>query len=101
MWISRDKNGSLKLWSSKPNRVAPPTNIPSEPIPTIWANGGFSMPLSKNTWEELTWEDEPMEVELEVVPQPIKPDEYFDEGDMIELESMGIGYRVDGGFIYN
>lgn len=64
MWIARDKDDSLKLWSSKPNRVAPPTNIPSEPILTIWDNGGFSIPLSKNTWKELTWEDEPVEVSL-------------------------------------
>lgn len=64
MWIARDKNGRLNLWSCKPYRVSPPTNIPSEPIPTIWDNGGFSIPLSKNKWEELTWEDEPMEVNI-------------------------------------
>lgn len=66
MWIARDKNGELTLFSNKPNRY---TSIGKEPINEYWdvvpVNKFTSaMILNSNMFPNLTWEDEPIEVEL-------------------------------------
>lgn len=104
MWVARDKDGRLQLFEGHPIKEVEKGewnyySIFSDFRPE-WEHDFSVKLLNRELFPELTWDDEPIEVELEVVPQPIKPDEYFDEGDMIELESMGIGYRTEEGFIY-
>lgn len=64
MWIARDKDGDLTLFSSKPHRC---TDVG-------WNNESWDvssmddftdvMILDPNMFPDLTWEDEPIEVEL-------------------------------------
>ena len=55
MWIARDKDGELTLFSNKPHRYT-----------EVWWNDEFNdtMILNQNMFPNLTWEDEPIEVEL-------------------------------------
>ena len=64
MWIARDKDGELNLFSNKPHRC---TSIG-------WNNESWdvesmdefndTMLLNPNLFPNLNWEDEPIEVEL-------------------------------------
>ena len=64
MWIARDKDGELTLFSNKPHRCTD----------AGWNNESWdvvsmdeftdTMILDSNMFPDLTWEDEPIEVEL-------------------------------------
>lgn len=64
MWIARDKDGQLTLFSNKPHRCKE----------VGWNNESWdvvsmdeftdTMILNSNMFPDLTWEDEPIEVEL-------------------------------------
>ena len=64
MWIARDKDGQLTLFTNKPHRC---TDVG-------WDNESWdvvsmdeftdTMILNPNLFPNLTWEDEPIEVEL-------------------------------------
>lgn len=62
MWIARDKNGELGLFSHKPHRWW--DNKSWDVVPT----DEFTdyMALNPNMFPNLTWEDEPIEVEIVV-----------------------------------
>ena len=64
MWIARDKDGELTLFSNKPHRC---TSIgkDNEYWDIVLVNKYTSaMILNSNMFPNLTWEDEPIEVEL-------------------------------------
>lgn len=56
-WVARDKrNNEISVYAEKPLRAD-----------CWWAlNGGGYITLNENTFPELTWEDEPIEVELTI-----------------------------------
>lgn len=66
MWVARDKDGDLNLFSHKPHRC---TDVG-------WDNESWDvvsednlidfMLINPNMFPDLTWEDEPIEVELVV-----------------------------------
>lgn len=55
LWIARDENGDLYLYTSKPKKIA-----------EEWEADDYS--FSRNSFPEIKWEDEePTEVELKIV----------------------------------
>ena len=64
MWIARDKDGELNLYTHKPNRcTAVGWNNESWDIQSTDEYVNF-MTLDPSMFPELTWDDEPIEVEL-------------------------------------
>jgi len=55
MWVARDKNGHLMLFSMMPRRVG-----------DMWLSIGKAMPIDKTLFKEVTWETGPKEVELKL-----------------------------------
>lgn len=55
MWAARNKNGDLKLFYNKPFRFDDDKWI------TTWINW---MEIDSTLFPDLTWDDEPIEVEL-------------------------------------
>lgn len=56
MYVARDKNGSLWLYSEKPHR---------EEDSGVWYLGGVNnMQINREEFPQLKWEDEPIEVKL-------------------------------------
>lgn len=58
MWIARDKDNELWLYSSKPHRVS-----------GCWTSGYYEALLPEEMFPELTWDNEPVEVELKILQQ--------------------------------
>lgn len=55
MYVARDKNGSLWLYSEKPHR---------EILDVWWSESGNSMQINSEEFPQLKWKDEPIEVKL-------------------------------------
>lgn len=55
LWVARDCNGELYLYNEKPEYY---NNL------EVWFIGGICSKLDNNFLPNLTWEDEPIEVEL-------------------------------------
>ena len=55
-WVARDSDGSLTLWKVKPHRWKD----------DFWICGEEFFSLSLQIFPELTWESEPIEVELTI-----------------------------------
>lgn len=55
-WISRDKDNALILWESKPQR----NNITNDE----WGMASGIMLLPNNLFPDLTWDSDPLEVEI-------------------------------------
>lgn len=55
MYIARDKNGSLWLYSEKPHRVI---------LDVWWSESENSMQINSEEFPQLKWNDEPIEVKL-------------------------------------
>lgn len=53
-WVARDKNGELYIYSEKPKRTQW----------LRWAEGSAFLPLSHSLFPDLTWDDDPEEVEI-------------------------------------
>ena len=58
LWVARDKNGKLCLYETKPER---------DYDVKIWQAAWFYIGVLHNLFPDLTWEDEPMEVEIRPV----------------------------------
>lgn len=54
-WVARDGNGELYIYSKKPNRTE---------WNRCWAQGGSFLQLLPNLLPDLTWESDPIEVEI-------------------------------------
>lgn len=62
MWVARDKNGDLKLFYNKPFRLYEDNfKFGDDKWVTTWINW---MQIDPNLFPELTWDDEPIEVEI-------------------------------------
>lgn len=62
MWVTRDKNGLLTLWVNEyPKRKHGIWIVLEEDNYEYWG-----VPIDKNLFPNLTWEDEPIEVELTI-----------------------------------
>ena len=93
LWIARDKNGATYLFVSKPYR---------DKMFDIW-NGSEFCKINKNLFPDLTWDDEPLEVEWRPVINDLdeKAKEYADSvTDNEELNEMIIsayktGYNIE------
>lgn len=60
-WVARDRNGSLALYQSIPERLE---NL------GYWRDGlGGEFDLSETDFPSLTWDDEPIEVEITIKPK--------------------------------
>lgn len=60
MWVARDKDGELTLYKSKPHRGKLPRWDPES-----WDSGDeYWIVLDPKLFPDLTWDDEPIEVEL-------------------------------------
>lgn len=67
MWIVRDKDGTLWLFTYKPQRcTAPGWDHDSWEAPNLVEDDGIlnGMEIDPNLFPEVTWEDEPICVEL-------------------------------------
>jgi len=51
MWVARDKNGHLMLFSMLPRRMY-----------NMWLSVGKAMPIDKSLFPDVTWESDPKEV---------------------------------------
>lgn len=54
-WVARDNNGKLYIYSDKPERYNKGLR---------WVMGYAFLPLSSDLFPDLTWEDDPIEVEI-------------------------------------
>lgn len=65
MWIARNKDGSLYLWNNKPYRYAPITFPYDNEEYTKWKSPGeIPKQLDKTLYPEITWEWEPVKVDI-------------------------------------
>ena len=55
LWVARDCNGELYLYNEKPKYY---NNL------EVWFVGGICSKLDNNFFPNLTWKDDPIEVEL-------------------------------------
>ena len=55
LWVARDNNGKLYLYNEKPKYY---NNL------KVWFSGRMCSKLDNNFFPNLTWKDEPIEVEL-------------------------------------
>ena len=94
LWVARDKSGKLFAYDSKPKR---------ECYLGFWYSDlNCVVPISRNFFPELTWEDEPLEVELRptITDLDIKAQEYANSvTDNKELREMIVnafkaGYNI-------
>ena len=58
-WVAKDRNGHIRLYSESPKFLW-------ESTWQINALTGWSFPLPQDSFPTLTWEDEPIEVEIEI-----------------------------------
>ena len=64
MWVARDKDGQLTLFSDKPHRCME-VGLKNESWDIVAMNAFTDMMvLNSDVFPDLTWEDEPIEVEL-------------------------------------
>lgn len=78
MWVARDKYGDLHLFENKPDRcnkiggqysgdktidISPCSWSIKNPYDGFYLTGGF-IEIDSKLFPELTWEDEPLEVEI-------------------------------------
>lgn len=56
-WVARDNNGKLYIYSDKPERYNKGLR---------WVMGCAFLPLSSGLFPDLTWESDPIEVELTI-----------------------------------
>lgn len=81
-WIARDKNGSLFAYENKPERCDNQKE---------WFSGKFLNSMENSFFPDLTWYDEPIEVELRptITDLDAKAKEYADKvTDNKELREM-------------
>lgn len=52
-WVARDEDGNLFMYSTKPERIG-----------TMWMGEFANFDLRNNLFPDLTWDDEPIEVEI-------------------------------------
>lgn len=57
LWVARDKNGELYIYNEKPECYCYNDS-------KVWFAGGICAKLDNNLFPDLTWKDEPIEVEL-------------------------------------
>lgn len=71
-WVARDENGSLFAYEDKPVRCDNQKE---------WFSGKFLTSMENSFFPDLTWEDEPIEVELHPVITDLdtKAEEYADK----------------------
>ena len=55
MWVARDKDGTLKCFSKRPNRLGVSWCVDDNVC-------GYSMLIDSNLFHDLKWKDEPLEV---------------------------------------
>lgn len=55
LWVARDNNGKLYLYNEKPEYY---NDL------KVWFSGRICAKLDNNIFPDLTWKDEPIEVEL-------------------------------------
>jgi hypothetical protein len=61
MWIARDKNGSLWLYTNKPTRKE-----------NVFADGKtFSLLVPQDLFDEVTWENSPKEAYLRLMEDEV------------------------------
>lgn len=72
LWVARDNNGELYLYNEKPEYYNDSK---------VWFACGICAKLDNNLFPDLTWEDEPLEVELRptATDLDIKAQEYADK----------------------
>lgn len=76
MFIAKDKNGEFNAFIVKPIRVCncvfdnKPTLWSTRPFPPVWRDipDSFIQSLGIGMLSEMTWESDPVEVDLKVVP---------------------------------
>ena len=93
LWVARDGNGKLYLYNENPKYY---NNLEA------WFVGGICSKLDNNFFPNLTWKDEPIEVELHQLVTDIdeKAKEYADNvTDNEELREMIVnafkaGYNI-------
>lgn len=54
-WVARDATNDLYIYDTKPGRID---------CYKAWDNTGFSLPINDSLFPDLTWSDEPQEVEI-------------------------------------
>ena len=64
MWVARDKNGELFLWKYKPERGDELWNVEGMFTFEPW------FMIDSNLFPNLSWEDEP--IEIEIIPKSAK-----------------------------
>lgn len=82
LWVARDKSGELYLYNEKPEFYNDCK---------VWFAGGICAKLDNNLFPDLTWYDEPIEVELRptITDLDAKAKEYADKvTDNKELREM-------------
>ena len=66
MWVARDKDGALWLFTHKPERSSFDKRFEWE-LPDNALADGHGMPLPYDMFPGVTWETEPLEVVLKIV----------------------------------
>ena len=71
LWVARDNNGKLYLYNEKPKYY---NDL------KVWFSGRICSKLDNNIFPDLTWKDEPIEVELRLAITDLnaKAQEYAD-----------------------
>lgn len=54
-WVARDDSGDLLVHHAKPKRVK---------TARMWVAKGYSMSISNDLFPDLTWDSDPLEVEI-------------------------------------
>ena len=70
MWIARDMDGQLHLFVYRPCR-----HYYRKEGKFKWESDGQSMDVDRNSFNEITWESEPVEVKLISMDRPKRDDE--------------------------
>jgi hypothetical protein len=67
-WVARDLGGQLYFYSTiKPWRESDG----SYERPNYWMNGGYNAAIDECLFPEVTWDSDPVEVELKVVEKDV------------------------------
>lgn len=93
IWVARDDNGKLCLYETKPER---------DYDLKIWQAGWFFIGVLNHLFPDLTWEDEPIEVEIRptITDLDAKAKEYAnnvtDKEELRELivNTFKAGYKI-------
>lgn len=84
MWIARDKDGTLSLYRDKPVRAG------IEPY-RWWGDEVDGFDLDSSLFPNLTWEDEPIEVDLTI----IEPFHFKLSDESKSIIEKNTGYSID------